>query len=542
MSWFKSLNRTVNAPARAIRNFAASKKEQWSPRKSYPTAKAPDTITAPVVMPTGGSSRGGNSSPAAPSGGGGGGRRASAPRAQAPAPVPASSGVPQIQGFDAGFYAQQYPEVAQAYGNDPERLRSHFIQFGMKEGRAKNLGEAARRGQTPSTRTDNTLDVNSPNNKPFFDSIEAQKQEAERRRQQQLKLSKQEFDLQNKRFNNSVGDYKDAFDYSNQKLVNARDQNLRGLTDQKNRQFTSLDNQREDLTSQFERQGRNMDQVDEQKKLEIMNIFAARGTSSSSEFNKVISDYQGNTVQARQDFNTEFTRMLGRIDQEKQLLDNEYSTRIGGLNQQIQNDTQRIGSEYQRAIRDLNLDRKGLTIEQMKNKEEIQSRFQSIFNQLDERKSSTMLELGQKYEDANRKADAIKIELGQRKTEFDEQVRQYENDFSFQKQQASQSASRGGRGGSGGGGGGGGRGRASGDDEFSASEMNKGAYNAMYRDVEERVNAIQNSSASYADKQRYKSALRNEMVGMHNLTLGHNGIDNVNNAIDHIWANNGFST
>ena len=40
--------------------------------------------------------------------------------------------------FNAEYYAALYPDVVAVYGTDPEALYSHFITFGIKEGRAIN--------------------------------------------------------------------------------------------------------------------------------------------------------------------------------------------------------------------------------------------------------------------------------------------------------------------------------------------------------------------------------------------------------------------
>lgn len=45
--------------------------------------------------------------------------------------------------FDPAFYAATYPDVVAAYGNDPNALYSHYLNFGMNEHRYKNAEEAA---------------------------------------------------------------------------------------------------------------------------------------------------------------------------------------------------------------------------------------------------------------------------------------------------------------------------------------------------------------------------------------------------------------
>ena len=55
--------------------------------------------------------------------------------------------------FDPGFYASYYPDVAAAYGTDPNALYSHYLTFGINEGRFKNAQEAA------TGQRDDTLDT-----------------------------------------------------------------------------------------------------------------------------------------------------------------------------------------------------------------------------------------------------------------------------------------------------------------------------------------------------------------------------------------------
>ncbi|MBQ6588965.1 MAG: L,D-transpeptidase [Butyrivibrio sp.] len=49
----------------------------------------------------------------------------------------------QASDFDPSFYAAQYPDVVAAYGRDPNALYSHYVNFGINEGRYKNAQEAA---------------------------------------------------------------------------------------------------------------------------------------------------------------------------------------------------------------------------------------------------------------------------------------------------------------------------------------------------------------------------------------------------------------
>ena len=43
----------------------------------------------------------------------------------------------QASDFDPAFYAAQYPDVVAAYGKDPNALYSHYVNFGINEGRFK---------------------------------------------------------------------------------------------------------------------------------------------------------------------------------------------------------------------------------------------------------------------------------------------------------------------------------------------------------------------------------------------------------------------
>ncbi len=45
--------------------------------------------------------------------------------------------------FDPAFYAAQYPDVVAALGNDPAVLYNHYLTFGIKEHRFKNVFEKA---------------------------------------------------------------------------------------------------------------------------------------------------------------------------------------------------------------------------------------------------------------------------------------------------------------------------------------------------------------------------------------------------------------
>lgn len=44
-------------------------------------------------------------------------------------------------GFDPNYYAAEYPDVVNAFGNNPELLYQHYVLFGVKEGRYQNQYE-----------------------------------------------------------------------------------------------------------------------------------------------------------------------------------------------------------------------------------------------------------------------------------------------------------------------------------------------------------------------------------------------------------------
>lgn len=45
--------------------------------------------------------------------------------------------------FDANFYAQAYPDVVAVFGDSPDILYKHYIDYGQAEGRSKNEAEFA---------------------------------------------------------------------------------------------------------------------------------------------------------------------------------------------------------------------------------------------------------------------------------------------------------------------------------------------------------------------------------------------------------------
>ena len=53
----------------------------------------------------------------------------------AAAPSGGASSVTMRDIFDAEYYASQYPDLREAFGNDEEKLYEHFITYGLKEGR-----------------------------------------------------------------------------------------------------------------------------------------------------------------------------------------------------------------------------------------------------------------------------------------------------------------------------------------------------------------------------------------------------------------------
>ncbi len=62
--------------------------------------------------------------------------------------------------FDAEFYAKEYPDVFEAFGNDEEALYNHYIQFGIKEGRKAYEGQVISKDKVTAGNqtTDQTAD------------------------------------------------------------------------------------------------------------------------------------------------------------------------------------------------------------------------------------------------------------------------------------------------------------------------------------------------------------------------------------------------
>lgn len=58
--------------------------------------------------------------------------------------------------FDASYYAQQYPDVAAAVGNDTNALLNHYIQHGQAEGRKPSASAKAGESVTGSTASSTT--------------------------------------------------------------------------------------------------------------------------------------------------------------------------------------------------------------------------------------------------------------------------------------------------------------------------------------------------------------------------------------------------
>lgn len=63
--------------------------------------------------------------------------------------------------FDPAYYAAKYPDVHEAFGDDPLELYNHYLNFGMDEGRFKNAEEEA--AGTPSSTIDTYVDVDIEN-------------------------------------------------------------------------------------------------------------------------------------------------------------------------------------------------------------------------------------------------------------------------------------------------------------------------------------------------------------------------------------------
>lgn len=58
--------------------------------------------------------------------------------------------------FDAAYYASQYPDVVTIFGNDPDILYYHYVNFGKAEGRYANAQEALAAVTATQTSTDTT--------------------------------------------------------------------------------------------------------------------------------------------------------------------------------------------------------------------------------------------------------------------------------------------------------------------------------------------------------------------------------------------------
>ena len=57
------------------------------------------------------------------------------------------------ENFDASYYASKYPDVVAVYGTSEEMLYKHYVEYGQKEGRFKNLSEEQTGIVTPVTNT-----------------------------------------------------------------------------------------------------------------------------------------------------------------------------------------------------------------------------------------------------------------------------------------------------------------------------------------------------------------------------------------------------
>ena len=57
--------------------------------------------------------------------------------------------------FDAYYYANNNPDVVAACGNSPEALYKHYVNYGKKEGRPQNAGEAEQKAQKEQAQPQN---------------------------------------------------------------------------------------------------------------------------------------------------------------------------------------------------------------------------------------------------------------------------------------------------------------------------------------------------------------------------------------------------
>ncbi len=68
----------------------------------------------------------------------------------------------KADGFDATYYANKYPDVVAAYGTDAGALYSHYMQFGIFEGRFQNA-EEERTGTAAGIESATYVDVDIAN-------------------------------------------------------------------------------------------------------------------------------------------------------------------------------------------------------------------------------------------------------------------------------------------------------------------------------------------------------------------------------------------
>lgn len=68
--------------------------------------------------------------------------------------------------FDATFYANNNPDVVAAFGNTPEALYNHYLNYGKKEGRAQNAQEQEAKNQAAAATPAPTNNEPAPQSNP----------------------------------------------------------------------------------------------------------------------------------------------------------------------------------------------------------------------------------------------------------------------------------------------------------------------------------------------------------------------------------------
>lgn len=68
--------------------------------------------------------------------------------------------------FDATFYANNNPDVVAAFGNSPEALYKHYLNYGKKEGRAQNAQEQEAKNQAAAATPAPTNNEPAPQSNP----------------------------------------------------------------------------------------------------------------------------------------------------------------------------------------------------------------------------------------------------------------------------------------------------------------------------------------------------------------------------------------